>query len=301
MIKSSSTCVLFFFVLQLLLFICTLASCRAQALEANRDHSPKSTDRAGNETNTIETKQQYVDRRHPLVPALEMAQAGLERLRAIRGYSATLVKRERINDKLSDIQYMFVKIRHEQKDRGRVVVPFSVYLYFLRPEEIRGREVLYVRGRNNEKLLAHEGGEILGLVSAWLDPRGRLAMTDNRYPITEIGILNLTQRLIEAGEQGLQYEECEVNLFDGAKINGRPCKCIQVVHPQRRAHFRFHKAQIFIDNELNVPIRYASWLWPDKPDGKPLLLEEYTYLNLKINDGFTDADFSSTNRAYRFQ
>jgi len=274
---------------------CTLA----QTAPPSGETSTKPTNRTAKATN--HNQQDGPNHQHPLVPLLEMANDGLEKLRAIRGYSATLVKRERIDDKLSVAQYIFVKIRHEQKHDARVVVPFSVYLYFLRPEDIRGREVLYVRGRNSGKLLAHEGGEILGLVSAWLDPQGRLAMMDNRYPITEIGILNLTERLIEAGEQGLNYNECEVKLFDGAKINGRPCKCIQVVHPHRRAHFRFHKAQIFIDKELNVPVRYASWLWPEKPGGEPVLLEEYAYLNLKINDGFTDADFSPDNPAYRFQ
>ena len=299
MIKVLSTRMLLIFAPPLVVLACTMTSSPAQTPPSSRGYCPEPTDRTTNETN--KTKQENADRQHPLVPMLKIAHDGLEKLRAIRGYSATLVKRERIDDKLSDPQHIFVKIRHEQKDGGRVIVPFSVYLYFLRPEDIKGREVLYVRGRNKGKLLAHEGGEILGLVSASLDPRGRLAMMDNRYPITEIGILNLTERLIEAGEQGLQYDECQVKLFDGAKINGRPCKCIQVIHPQRRAHFRFHKAQIFIDNELNVPVRYASWLWPEKPGGEPVLLEEYTYLNLKINHGFTDTDFSPTNPAYRFQ
>lgn len=299
MIQVVSTRLIFILAPPLVVLACTMMSSRAQTPPVSHEHSPVPTNRTAERTK--QDRQNGRDRQHPLVPMLEMANDGLEKLRAIRGYSATLVKRERIDNKLLDTQYMFVKIRHEQKDRGRVVVPFSVYLFFLRPEDIKGREVLYIRGRNNGKLLAHEGGEILGLVSAWLDPQGRLAMMDNRYPITEIGILNLTERLIEAGEQGLQYDECEVKLFGGAKINGRPCKCIQVIHPQRRAHFRFHKAQIFIDNELNVPVRYASWLWPEKPGGEPVLLEEYTYLNLKINHGFTDTDFSPTNPAYRFQ
>ena len=34
--------------------------------------------------------------------------------------------------------------------------------------------------------------------------------------------------------------------------------------------------------------------------GKPQLLEEYTYLNLKLNNGFTDADFDVRNPNYQF-
>src|SRR4051794_10714910 len=39
---------------------------------------------------------------HPLVPALKIAYASLESARAIKDYSATMVKRERINDKLGE-------------------------------------------------------------------------------------------------------------------------------------------------------------------------------------------------------
>jgi hypothetical protein len=29
-------------------------------------------------------------------------------------------------------------------------------------------------------------------------------------------------------------------------------------------------------------------------------MEEYTYMNVKVNNGFTDADFDSKNPAYKF-
>ena len=69
---------------------------------------------------------------HPLDPAIELAQNGLKTLRAnVRDYTCVLVKRERIGDQLGDYEYMFAKVRGEQRSNGRVVVPFSVYLYFL--------------------------------------------------------------------------------------------------------------------------------------------------------------------------
>ena len=64
-----------------------------------------------------------------------------------------------------------------------------------------------------------------------------------------------------------------------------------VVHPTPRRNFRFHKAEVFIDNELQVPIRYAAYLWPEQPGAPAPLEEAYTYLNLKVNNGFTDLDF----------
>ena len=114
------------------------------------------------------------------------------------------------------------------------------------------------------------------------------------------GILNLVKRLVEVGQKDSQYGECEVKFFQDAKINGRACTCIQVVHPQPRSNFLFHVARIFVDDELNVPIRYETYDWPAKPGGAPELTEEYTYLNLKLNNHFSDADFDIRNPEYGF-
>jgi hypothetical protein len=50
-----------------------------------------------------------------------------------------------------------------------------------------------------------------------------------------------------------------------------------------------------------MPTRYESYDWPAEPGGEPRLIEEYTYLHLKPNNGFTDLDFSVENPAYGFQ
>jgi hypothetical protein len=140
---------------------------------------------------------------------------------------------------------------------------------------------------------------LFGTVS--LPPNGAIAMQNQRYPITEIGILNLTRRLIEVAEKDLQYGECEVQFLKGAKINNRVCTCIEVVHPVPRRNFLFHLARVFVDDELNLPIRYEAYDWPKEKDSPPELIEEYTYLDLKLNNGFTDRDFDPRNPEYRFR
>jgi len=229
---------------------------------------------------------------HPLVQAVEWAKIGLQRIEQIQDYSATVAKRERIGGTLRNYEYYFIKVRHK---------PFSVYLYFLSPENLRGQEVIYVDGKNNGKMWAHTvgiRGSLIGTVS--LSPTGVIAMKDQRYPMTEIGIKNLIRRLIEVGQQDMKYGECEVRFFRGAKINDRTCTCLQVVHPVPRRNFLFHIARIFVDDELNIPIRYEAHGWPTEPGGPPVLLEEYTYLNIKLNNGFTDLDFDPKNPNYAF-
>jgi hypothetical protein len=50
-----------------------------------------------------------------------------------------------------------------------------------------------------------------------------------------------------------------------------------------------------------VPIRYEAYDWPTQPGATPQLIEQYTYLQLKLNNGFTDADFDIRNPQYGFQ
>ena len=230
---------------------------------------------------------------HPLQPALDLAQQGLAKINAnIRDYSCTIVKRERIDGKLGEHEYMFAKIKQQ---------PFSVYLYFLGPDSVKGQEVIYVAGHNDGNMLAHAGSGVRAMVgTVSLKPQSMLAMQGNRYPVTEIGVENLAKRLVEVAEHDKQFGECDVNFYPNAKVNGRICTCIQVTHPVPRRNFRFHLARVFIDDELTIPIRYEAYDWPQQAGGQPVLMEEYTYMNVKINNGFTDADFDPRNTAYKF-
>lgn len=228
---------------------------------------------------------------HPLMPAIRWAHSGQREMEKVADYSAVIYKRERVNGKLGDYNRMFIKIRHK---------PFSVYLYFLAPDRLKGQEVIYVEGANDGKMIAHGVGiqKLLGAVP--LDPTGRLAMNGNRYPITEIGLMNLTRRLIEIAEHDAQYGECEVKFIPKATIRDRTATCIQVLHPVPRRNFRFHVARIYVDDEMNIPVRYESWDWPKRPGEKAQLIEEYTYTDIRLNNGFTDEDFDAHNPNYGF-
>ena len=230
---------------------------------------------------------------HPLMPALRWAREGLPGIEKMQDYTATLIKRERIGTTLGEPQYIALKVRHK---------PFSVYLNFLAPTAVKGRECVYIDGANAGKMWAHDNGireKLIGTVS--LSPDRNIAMQGQRYPLPQIGILNLTRRLIEVASEDVKYGECEVKYFKGAKINDRVCTCTQVMHPQPRKNFLFHLARIFVDDSLNIPVRYEAYDWPKTPGGAPELIEEYTYLNMKINVGLTDADFDIHNPAYRFR
>ncbi|MGO9111604.1 MAG: DUF1571 domain-containing protein [Thermoguttaceae bacterium] len=230
---------------------------------------------------------------HPLKPVLRWAKEVLPVIEELKDYSATFVKREQVDGKVGKRQTFFIKIRHK---------PFSVYIRGLAPAAIKGQQAIYVAGRNNGKLWAHPIGLPGMLVRAILvEPNGMLAMCDQRYPITEIGILNMVRRMVSVAEQDLQHDECEVRFFSKGKINDRVCTWFEAVHPVSQRFFHFHLARVFVDDQLKIPIRYEAYTWPDEPGGPPVLLEEYNYLNLKLNNGFSDEDFSIENPAYHFR
>ena len=76
---------------------------------------------------------------------------------SIQDYTCMLTRRERVDGRLMDYETMSVKVRHQQKDGGRIVEPFSVYVRFVSPDRVRGREVIYVEGQNNGKLIVRSG------------------------------------------------------------------------------------------------------------------------------------------------
>jgi hypothetical protein len=231
---------------------------------------------------------------HPLAGALRIAERSMDNInKNVKDYTCTMIKRERIDGEVTDPEYMYVKVRHQ---------PFSVYLNFLKPADEQGREVIYVEGRNNGKMTAHEGSGLKARFGAVdLNPTSAMAMKGNKYPITQLGVKNLVRRLLEVGSQDMKYGECDVTYRKNAKVNDRICTIIEVIHPVPRRNFIFHKALIYVDDELNLPIRYEAYTWPKTQGGRPELDEEYTYLNLKVNIGLTDADFEPANPNYHFK
>ncbi|HEX5104062.1 MAG TPA: DUF1571 domain-containing protein [Pirellulaceae bacterium] len=243
---------------------------------------------------------------HPLDPAIKLAQESLAHFQnTVVDYTALIVSRERVNGVVGQYEYMEAKIRNQKIENGRVVKPLSVYLKFVKPQAAAGREILWLQDENNNKMLVNPSdGDGRFIPSIWMKPDGPIAMRGRLHPLTFIGIENLIVKLIERGERERRYGECDVRFIKGAKINDRVCTVLEVEHPVPRQHFEFNVAQIFIDDELQMPIRYAAYLWPTTASEKRLdpglVIEEYTYLKVKLNQDLTDADFSRNNPNYQF-
>ena len=231
------------------------------------------------------------DNEHPLLPVIRWAEKERPRIRKIKDYTARMTKRENLDGVLQEPQVMEVKVRHE---------PFSVYLKTRFPAKLNGQEAIFIRGRNDGKVIAHGAGFQRTLGTQRLDPEGAIAMRGNKYPITDMGILNLIDKLLEVGRKDVHFDECEVVYYQQVEVGDRKCIMIEVTHPIPRKNFHFHIARIFVDAEFRLPIRYESHDWPVEKGEKPALIEEYTYEELRINVGLTDRDFDHSNPAYGY-
>ncbi|HUP81646.1 MAG TPA: DUF1571 domain-containing protein [Pirellula sp.] len=245
---------------------------------------------------------------HPLDPLLDFARAALRNhFQKHQDYTAILIKRERVGGKLVAETKMALKLKYGKRKGAEILErPVSVYLKTLEPKSQAGREVIWVQGRNDNKLTVHEAG-LLGLITVDLLPESRLAMAGNRYPITEIGIEKLLGKLIEKGERDRLLGPATIRTTEKVAFDGKTCRLIEVIHESPTAvingktvEFEYYLAQIYIDYERLLPLKYVSFSWPKAPGDAPELIEEYTYQDVSLNVGLSESDFDPKNPDYGF-
>lgn len=208
----------------------------------------------------------------------------------VQDYTCTFLKRERIDGRLTPQNVMMMKARTQ---------PLSFYMKFQTPHA--GREAIYITGRNGGRALVHDVG--LGKLIAGtlaLDPRGGRAMEDCRHPITEAGIGHLIDQIARRWEAEMKPGETRVVIQPRVLVNKRPSTMIESTHPQRHPSYLFYQVKVYIDHEIGLPIRFEAYDWPRRPGGVPELVEEYTFLNLRLNVGLSDPDFDTSNPSYSF-
>ena len=239
---------------------------------------------------------------HPLLPAMKIAGESYAFLKdQVSDYACRIVKQERIDGRLKPMEFMDAKVRHQRVVDGRYVQRPAIYLHFVGPEEMVDREVLWVEGTNGGKMVVRRGGTRFEYLTLDLDPAGDAALQYSRYPVSESGMIDMVRKLVDVGTADMQYGECDVQIFDDVKVDGRSCKCVQVVHPRRRSVFLFHIVRIFITKDVPIPVRYEAYDWPAGDSESPPLIEEYTFQDIRLNVGFSDAEFQRNYREYKFR
>ncbi len=230
-----------------------------------------------------------IDKQHPLFLPLQEAYKSRQSLKNVKDYQADFTKKELMGRRLLTTN-MNLKLRQE---------PFSVYLKFVNPNA--GREVIYVQGRNKNNLIVHEVGikSIVGTLE--LPPTGPDAMSDNKYPVTMIGLKTMLDKVIKQWETEGKLGEVKTQKYPDARLpSGEECVAYESLHPTPREEFPYHITRLWIEKKSNLAIRVEQLGFPQRNDKTPPIIEEYTYSKLKVNVSLADRDFDKKNPGYAF-
>ncbi len=227
-----------------------------------------------------------------------LLEAGRAFLTSVPDYTAVFSKQELVGDELLDQQDIYLKCRH---------APFSVYLSWLSGDE--GREVLYVDGENDGKMIVHGGGWKARLPALTISPDSSLAMQESRYPVTKAGILGTVDLMLECHALDLAEQrlaKCE-QLAD-QEFDGRPCTAFLIEYRDAQLSPTYRKSITLIDKEWKVPLYTRNFGWPSPGEGatgeeldEATLIEFYTFTEVAFRQDLASADFDRTNEEYQFK
>ncbi|RMF92573.1 MAG: DUF1571 domain-containing protein [Nitrospinota bacterium] len=203
-----------------------------------------------------------------------------KRYQTVEDYTAILKSQERIEGRLKPESTIAIKFKK----------PFMVYMKWLDGPH-KGREVLYVEGKNDNKLLVqtHKWYQFFPLS---LDPYGSMAMEGNRHPITDIGIGRLIQLLTTNFRQAQANGEVQIVEASPDTIFQRPAYKIEARFPAGK--YYAPRVILHIDQEYLLPIQVTVF------DEADQMVEKYGYTNLRLNVGLTEHDFDKENKDYGF-
>ena len=201
----------------------------------------------------------------------------------IKDYTGMLIKREYIDGRSTRQEFIQFKFRQE---------PLGIYLKYLKPTHMIGREALYNGG---DDFIVRRGGKFNPNLVLVLRIDSPLALATNKYTIKEMGLKILAERLISKLKGEMSLPDTEVLVYSNAKFDGRPITLYRLVHHTKVEGTTCATAEIAIDKELNIPVYYKAVGWQN------IVLEEYAFRNVKLNVGLVDSDFDENNKNYRFE
>jgi hypothetical protein len=206
--------------------------------------------------------------------------------------TATFHRQERIDGVLMEPNVMELKVRNE---------PYGVFSRWVTPHV--GREIIWQPNANDGMIVVYPGGPrgwLLPQVS--VDPNGDQAMSENRRPVSELGIWKFARRLLEGRRLDLAEPNIDVWMTQNQRIADRDCYCFTVLAPEKTETSRNYKTVVFIDRETELPLGCQLFGWPESDDAEatPPLEESYVFEQLKVGVGLTDLAFDIDNPDYHF-
>ncbi len=201
---------------------------------------------------------------------------------AVKDYTCTLVSQEKVNGKMGELNVVTMKF----------MAPFSVHMRWQAPPKDKEQEVVFVQGKNNNKMRVKSNklGGVAGFMSIDVtDPR---VLQNSRHTILEAGIGNMIDQTIKSWEIERSLGKTRVLPPVNARYNERDCIKIEVVRLERTSQ-PYYRTVIYLEKVSKMPIHLENYAWPRESgpaDGE--LMEEFSYHRIEWNKGLKEAQFN---------
>ncbi len=205
--------------------------------------------------------------------------------KTVRDYSCVFLKQELIDGELTPVQE--IKVLYREK-------PHSVYMTWLRNAD-KARKALYIKGKHVKNGEEHaevepDGAIVRLLVDSVLIPiHGERSRDASRRSIDEFGFKSTLDMLERYNRIAAAKGVLKMDYEGQGTIDGRPTFVLSRELPYTGPKSGYPDARMVIhfDQEWLLPV--AVYSWADHEERK--LLGSYVITNVKLNPGFTDADF----------
>jgi outer membrane lipoprotein-sorting protein len=202
-----------------------------------------------------------------------------ERADALNEYTLTLIKQERIRGRLNPPQDISVKWKK----------PLMIYLKINSGND-GGREIIYVKGKNDGKMIVSPGG-ILGGITIKISPKSRLAMRNNRHSVAEAGMASTIRMINTTIREDMKKPGHKIHL---SCLGEERYGDTGTIHVRVKNSSYAARTEIYIYRSTRLIYALFSY------DEKGRLIESYTYKDIRTDVGLTDRDFDPKNEEYRF-
>ena len=206
-------------------------------------------------------------------------------------YTAKFFKQERIGGTLHEGEEIDLKLAHE---------PLQVYMKWR--SGLKGQQAIYSEEKYDGKLLVQPGGvagRLCGVLQFDID--GDEALAQSRYQITSVGLTALARKIVDQQMSDLQKKPDMTCQFEpNVTFEGKLCHRFSGEYASPDAHPVYHKFDVIIDPELNLPIwvRNTGWIGDKETSDEDSMIELYSYTDIEPSTEVVASDFDPTNRRY---
>lgn len=218
----------------------------------------------------------------PVASAVALVEQMERAYAPVASYTARFVRQERIGGELRPREEVLLKWQR----------PGRIYMRWVAGPP-KGREILFVPGRDDDNVLIREPGMLTRLFTVATAPGSADVMKQSRHPITDVGVGHLIALIGETVRRAVRRGELTVIEHEADVPAGKRVVEVRLPRDPRQGYYGY-RAIVTVDGATRLPVAVAVHDWEDR------LVERYEYRDLVLNAPLTAADFDPANPAYGF-